>query len=41
VIAPAPPKPVEPDGPGTLVWFIAGGALLLLGAAVVVVRTMR
>ena len=41
VMAPAPPKPVEPDGRGPLVWLIAGGALLLLGAAVVVVRTMR
>jgi hypothetical protein len=41
VIAPAPPRPVEPEDRGPLVWVIAGGALLLLGAAVVVVRTMR
>ena len=39
-MSPAPP-PAEPEGRGTLVWFVVGGVVLVLGAAVVVVRTLR
>jgi 3',5'-cyclic AMP phosphodiesterase CpdA len=44
-MAPAPPvapgSPVSEPGAGSLVWFVLGGVGLLLGAAVVVVRTLR
>jgi hypothetical protein len=41
VTSPAPPAMAAPGGRGMLVWFVAGGVLLVLGAAVAVVRTLR
>lgn len=41
VIAPAPSRAQVSDDRGVLRWIVVGGAVLLLGAAVVVVRTMR
>ena len=40
-ISPAPVVPAAPAGRGMLLWVVAGGVMLVLGAAVVVVRTMR
>jgi 3',5'-cyclic AMP phosphodiesterase CpdA len=41
VMKPAPVAAAPPAGRGMLVWFVVGGVVLVLGAAVVVVRTLR
>jgi 3',5'-cyclic AMP phosphodiesterase CpdA len=40
-MAPAPAVAPVPQGRGMLLWFVAGGIVLVLGAAVVVVKTLR